>query len=141
MVPVVLSSSPLIGQGCSDMYSICPAWAAAGLCEVPEYPPFCQKSCGNCGGGIDGGGGGGGGAGGGGDGGGSIGGSEKCGYKPSVRIFGGTEAPKGAWPWQAQIRSYFTKFAFCGGTLVHPQFVITAAHCVVKRTASTIEVR
>ncbi|PIK49520.1 putative atrial natriuretic peptide-converting enzyme-like [Apostichopus japonicus] len=48
------------------------------------------------------------------------------------RIVGGETAPKGAWPWQAQLfvsGSYFT----CGGTLVGPRHVISAAHCFQGR--------
>ena len=96
----------------------------------------CQKSCGYC----TGGGGGGGGQGGGGGGGGGVGGSGQCGIKPRGRIVGGTDAPKGAWPWQAQIRTT-SGFLFCGGTLVAPQWVVTAAHCVPNTSPSDIRVR
>ena len=64
----------------------------------------------------------------------------QCGMKPRARIVGGTKAPKGAWPWQAQIRTS-SGFPFCGGTLVAPQWVVTAAHCVSRKSTSAIRVR
>ena len=100
----------------------------------------CQKTCNYCSG-VGGGGGNGGGGGGGGNGGGGDGaGSGECGYKPSLRIVGGTEAPRGAWPWQAMIRIP-SGFPFCGGTLVDPHWVVTAAHCISKDKPSSIRVR
>lgn len=67
----------------------------------------------------------------------------RCGYKPNVRIVGGTEAPQGAWPWQAQLRDIYASRdeQYCGGTLVAPQWLVTAAHCVTGMKPSDFRVR
>ncbi len=45
------------------------------------------------------------------------------------QIVGGTVATAGAWPWQARISRSGTTGIYCGGSLIHPQWVLTAAHC------------
>jgi secreted trypsin-like serine protease len=45
-------------------------------------------------------------------------------------ILGGKDAELGQWPWQAFI--YMDNVALCGGSLVMPQWILTAAHCVAE---------
>jgi secreted trypsin-like serine protease len=44
---------------------------------------------------------------------------------------GGREAAKGRWSWQVAILNKYRE-VFCGGTLIAPGWVLTAAHCVRK---------
>jgi secreted trypsin-like serine protease len=45
------------------------------------------------------------------------------------QIVGGTVATPGAWPWQVRISRSGNTGIYCGGSLIHPQWVLTAAHC------------
>ncbi|XP_061097606.1 apolipoprotein(a)-like [Conger conger] len=59
----------------------------------------------------------------------------KCGQakvKPGKcfnQIVGGCESKPHSWPWQISLRTNSHQH-FCGGTLIKPQWVVTAAHCL-----------
>ncbi|XP_077653386.1 ovochymase-2-like [Urocitellus parryii] len=55
------------------------------------------------------------------------------------RIVGGSQVKKGSYPWQVSLKQ--RQKHICGGTIISPQWVITAAHCVANRNfASTLNV-
>merc|ERR1712018_639688 len=51
------------------------------------------------------------------------------GDKISHHIFGGQAAEVNSIPWQVGIK-VFDMFPFCGGTIIGPTTILTAAHCV-----------
>jgi len=58
-------------------------------------------------------------------------------------IFGGTEAEPGAWPWLAALvfspeGDYYGHY--CGGSLIDPEWVLTAAHCADNSYMSSVQV-
>ena len=67
-----------------------------------------------------------------------LGGTAKATAQISPQIIGGSGAALGQFPWQAQISVQGQHV--CGGALVHPQWVLTAAHCVYKHPVDVITV-
>ncbi|XP_032515893.2 chymotrypsinogen B [Danaus plexippus] len=51
-----------------------------------------------------------------------------------LRIIKGRESKRGAWPWQVSLQLLHPNYGlighWCGGVLVHPQWLLTTAHCV-----------
>ncbi|KAL7305333.1 hypothetical protein TKK_0002462 [Trichogramma kaykai] len=56
------------------------------------------------------------------------------GGRQTGRIFNGKPTRRGAWPWQVSLQLLHPKLGFvghwCGGVLVHENWVLTAAHCI-----------
>ena len=61
-----------------------------------------------------------------------------CGLRPPTgeRIIGGSEAGENSWPWQVSVQvvdgSTGSSRHVCGGSIFNYEYVITAAHCVIK---------
>ena len=46
------------------------------------------------------------------------------------RMLGGLDSTPGQWPWQVYLDS--GEPIFCGGTIISPNFILTAANCFGK---------
>jgi len=70
--------------------------------------------------------------------------SSECGLKKSPvrgqnRIANGQEAEVNEWPWMADLRSPRSNYHFshfCGGAVIGEEWIITAAHCLVRTDGS-----
>jgi len=68
----------------------------------------------------------------------SLGTTQKsCGIASSTRLIYGDDALPNQWPWQVQIQKLSLRSRskhHCGATLIHPEYILTAAHCMDDST-------
>lgn len=58
------------------------------------------------------------------------------------RIIGGDNASQNEWPWMAELDIAFTatnQFGLCGGVLLTPRWVMTAAHCLIDDNGNFVD--
>uniref|UniRef100_A0A663E548 Peptidase S1 domain-containing protein n=1 Tax=Aquila chrysaetos chrysaetos TaxID=223781 RepID=A0A663E548_AQUCH len=55
------------------------------------------------------------------------------------RVLGGSPAAIEAWPWQVSLQ--YKKEHICGGSIIDPSWVLTAAHCKLSETLQQAEVK
>jgi len=126
MMKLIVLAFALIAaaSACSDLSPYCKDYESykSYYCKQVWTKTNCPKMCGLC---TDGG---------------NGGNTGKCGQQkiPMTRVVGGKDAKSGSWPWQ--IGMFYRGRFGCGGTLVNSKWVVTASHCVDRRSASSFEV-
>ncbi|XP_077163069.1 transmembrane protease serine 13-like isoform X4 [Paroedura picta] len=61
----------------------------------------------------------------------------RCGQRMTGRIVGGTETSASKWPWQVSLQYGSTHI--CGGTIIDPLWVLTAAHCFFMNSEKILD--
>ncbi len=56
----------------------------------------------------------------------------------ATKIVDGRNTKEGAYPWMAGLHEVGTNRPYCGGSLIHPQWVLTAAHCLDSTSGNKI---
>jgi secreted trypsin-like serine protease len=65
--------------------------------------------------------------------------AQALGETDTEMIVGGTAAPDGKYPWQVRLYSSDEdKVGFCGGSIIAPQWILTAAHCLLDTDAVVV---
>ncbi|CAG4926759.1 unnamed protein product [Colias eurytheme] len=59
---------------------------------------------------------------------------------PETRLVGGNVAQDGAFPYQASVQTIQNRTHFCGGVVIQPKWILSAAHCFESAGADQIEV-
>uniref|UniRef100_H0XFZ6 Peptidase S1 domain-containing protein n=1 Tax=Otolemur garnettii TaxID=30611 RepID=H0XFZ6_OTOGA len=58
--------------------------------------------------------------------------ASECGHSMDTgKAVGSQDAPEGRWPWQVGVWAASVGH-ICGGSIIHPSWVLTAAHCFLK---------
>jgi len=118
--------------GCNDRKDArtCATWKSRGHCQKSSSMKYwCPYTCGFCGTPVT-----------------QFppvtsnpGGNDQCGISPvqQSRVVNGFTSKEGAWPWIASLQMRGRHF--CGGTLITPTWVLTAAHCVERQAGMSIK--
>ncbi|EFN78606.1 venom serine protease 34 [Harpegnathos saltator] len=64
----------------------------------------------------------------------------RCGWKKPTKIVGGNETGVNEYPMMAALVDPYRREIFCGGSIISPKHILTAAHCVTERSTNDMGV-